>query len=229
MMAIISDIHGNLPALDAVLRRIDVLGCDAAYSLGDVGGYYCMVNQCIGRLRDRGIVHLMGNHDLYLVAGLPCPRSRSANACLDYQRRTIDADHLEWLAASPAALTLGDLSMVHGGWVDHVDEYLYHINADYFRDRPGRFFFSGHTHVQVLAEFGPKTYCNPGSVGQPRDGDPRAAFAVFDRGRITLERVEYDVAAVATAMEGAGFAPHFYRNLYGGTKIDGSLAEVRVG
>src|SRR3954471_2800602 len=146
MMAIISDIHGNLPALDAVLRRIDALGCDAVHSLGDVGGYYCMVNQCIGRLRERGIIHLMGNHDRYLVAGLPCPRSRSANVCLDYQQQIIDAGHLRWLAASPTALATSDLSMVHGGWIDNIEEYMYNISLNYFIDLPGRFFFSGHTH-----------------------------------------------------------------------------------
>lgn len=229
MMAILSDIHGNFPALVAVLRRIDALGCGAVYSLGDVGGYYCLINECIERLRERGIVHLMGNHDRYLVTGQPCPRSNSANTCLDYQRRIIAPDHLEWLAAAPTSLQLGNASMVHGGWEDPVDEYLYRVTADYFADRPGRFFFSGHTHVQVLAAFGPQVYCNPGSVGQPRDGDPRAAFAVFDGGQITLVRVEYDISAVAAAMQRAGFPPHFFSNLYQGTKIGGALAEVRVG
>ncbi|MDR3636049.1 MAG: metallophosphoesterase family protein [Isosphaeraceae bacterium] len=222
MMAILSDVHGNLPALDAVLRRIDALGCDTVYSLGDVAGYYCQVNECIDLLRERAIPHLMGNHDRYLAAGRACPRSSSANVCLDFQRQAIRPDNLEWLSQAREALTVGDVSMVHGGWLDPVDEYLDRVEADYFRGRPGRFFFSGHTHVQVLVDFGAQTYCNPGSVGQPRDGDPRAAFAWMDRGRITLERVAYDVDSIARAMNEAGFPSYFYNNLYYGTKIGGT-------
>jgi diadenosine tetraphosphatase ApaH/serine/threonine PP2A family protein phosphatase len=70
---------------------------------------------------------------------------------------------------------------------------------------------------------GEQVYCNPGSVGQPRDGDPRAAYAIFDDEKILLQRVTYDVDATTAAMHKAGFTEHFYDNLYLGTRIGGGL------
>src|SRR5437762_600828 len=76
MLAILADIHGNFPAMQAVLNRIDQLGCKRIISLGDVAGYYAQPNECIDALRARKILNLMGNHDHYLVTGSECPRSR---------------------------------------------------------------------------------------------------------------------------------------------------------
>src|SRR5579871_5640259 len=103
MLAILADIHGNRSALEAVLRRIDELDCERVISLGDVAGYYAQPNECIDSLRSRGIFHIMGNHDQYLVTGTECPRSRSANDCLRYHRTVISRDHLDWLSKSPQA------------------------------------------------------------------------------------------------------------------------------
>src|SRR5437016_5505793 len=84
-----------------------------------------------------------------------------------------------------------------------IDEYLEFPEAEYFSRVIGQTFMSGHTHVQAVHHFGDKVYCNPGSVGQPRDGDPRSAFAVYD-GEFTLHRVEYDMQVVFDLMEAAG-------------------------
>lgn len=219
MLAILADIHGNYPALLAALDRADQLGCERVISLGDVAGYYAQPNECIQVLRARRVLNLMGNHDHYLATGVACPRSQSANDCLDYQRKVIAEDNLEWLARSPISATLGEISMVHAGWNDPLEEYILDPEESYFRDRPGTIFLSAHTHVPMVRTFTEKVYANPGSIGQPRDGDPRAAFAVLDGRQIRIERVPYDIEATARAMDAAGFQQYYYRNLFAGTRI----------
>lgn len=226
MIAIFSDVHGNWPALRAVLQSADDLGCASAISLGDVAGYYPFINECCSALRGRSVVNLYGNHDHYLVSGMKCPRSKSANLCLDYQRATIAADHAAWLSRNPRRLTFDDCSLVHGGWVDEVDEYILRPSAAYFAPLSGRLFFSGHTHVQGQWKLGSKTYCNPGSVGQPREGDWRAAFATLDDGRIRLHRVSYDVEETIEHMRVLGFPEAFASNLRHGTRIGGGITEI---
>jgi predicted phosphodiesterase len=219
MLAILADVHGNYPALQVVLDRIDQLGCEQVISLGDVAGYYAQPNECVELLRARNIRNLMGNHDHYLVTGAACPRSQSANDCLSYQRKVISESNLEWLARSPVTEMLGEISMVHAGWDDPLDEYIVDPQEVYFRDRPGTIFLSAHTHIPLIRNFGSKLYANPGSVGQPRDGDPRSAFAVLDGRKIRIERVAYDIEATARAMRDAGFSPYYYNNLLAGTRI----------
>ena len=117
--------------------------------------------------------------------------------------------------------------MVHGGWRDPLDEYLTTVDGAYFDTLPGRFFFSGHTHVQALIPIGNgRWYCNPGSVGQPRDGDPRAAYALFDGRTVELVRIEYDVDEIAAAMRCAGFAESMSEHLYVGTRIGGGVSRI---
>lgn len=228
MLAIISDVHGNYPALKAVMDEIDHLECEHIVSLGDVAGYYCMINECIDLMRRRNTVKLMGNHDDYLVRNTPCPRSNSANKCLDYQRLIITSENLQWLADAVESVKLNNISMVHAGWNDSLDEYLYELSVEYFADKQEKYFFSGHTHVQMVAELGDKTYCNPGSVGQPRDGDWRAAFAVLHNEQVYLKRVEYDVDFIATTMKNAGFDSYYYSNLYEGTRIGGQISQIHI-
>ena len=87
---------------------------------------------------------------------------------------------------------------------------------------------SGHTHVQGLWRVGDKTYGNPGSVGQPRDGDARAAFAVLQDGAITLFRTPYNIDAITKASREAGYEERAYMNLYAGTRVGGSTSRVAV-
>jgi hypothetical protein len=82
--------------------------------------------------------------------------------------------------------------------------------------------------VQLLARFRNKCYCNPGSVGQPRDGDPRAAYALFDEGSIVLKRVSYDIDRIAEEMGRVGFEKYFFENLYCGRRIGGKTSSVRI-
>lgn len=225
MIAILSDIHGNLPALEAVLAKVDALGCTRIISLGDIAGYYAQPGECIDLLAQRNVVNIMGNHDYYLVSGTGCPRSKLVAEITEYHRKIVTPEQVAWLARSPSHIIEGDRYFVHGGWKDPMDQYLYRVNmADLPSD--ACWFFSGHTHVQVLMDAQGKTYCNPGSVGQPRDGDPRAAFAVLNEDGIDLYRVEYDIDLAAFHMREAGFPQHCYENLYIGAQIGGRIDKV---
>lgn len=221
-LALISDIHGNLAALEAVLARLDALGVSDILCLGDVAGYYAELDACVDLLRQRNIPSLMGNHDGYIAYNEPCPRSNSANRSLEYQRANMRADTLNWLQSQPLKRSRGTLECVHAGWNDPLDEYTTPTDS-YFDPLPGDVFASGHTHVQYIWRGVHKSYCNPGSVGQPRDGNPLAAFAIWDGNGFELHRVAYDIMRTQHVMERAGFSAYFFENLRVGSRIGGVI------
>ena len=209
MIAIISDVHGNYEALSKVLGKIDSMDITEIYCLGDVVGYYSQVNECCDELRERNVKCIMGNHDWYMVSGSKCPRSCSVNDCLEFQREIISVDNLNWISTFPVIIHAYGISMVHGGWLNPIDEYL-DLTEDYFDNLENKIFASGHTHIQGIYCCKDKVYCNPGAVGQPRDGDNRAAFATFDGKEFKLHRVEYNIKKVGELMERAGFNQYYY-------------------
>lgn len=217
MIAIISDVHGNYTALKEVLNQIDKMQIKKTYCLGDTVGYYTEINECCSELRERAIKSVMGNHDWYFIRNTDCPRSKSVNDCLRYQRAIIEQGNYDWLGTLPTHLMAEGISMVHGGWNDNIDEYV-KLTDEYFTTIDGKYFMSGHTHVQTIKVFDEKIYCNPGSVGQPRDNDHRAAFATFDGKNFELHRVAYDIERVGILMEKAGFSGYYYGCLRTGAK-----------
>ena len=214
-IGIISDIHGNYEALKVVLAELDRMSVSEVICLGDVVGYYAQVNECCDELRARAIPCVMGNHDWYMAGGGFCPRSKSVNDCLVYLRKVITDENVEWLRSFPVQRRFDGLHVVHGGWADPLDEYLKWTES-YFDNIPGHRFVSGHTHVPMIRTSGGKTYCNPGSVGQPRDNDPRAAFATYD-GEFELHRAAYDPQPVFDLMKAAGFSDYYYGGLKTGS------------
>lgn len=219
-IALISDIHGNYPALQAVFDRIHLEDCDLVVSLGDVAGYYCMVNECVDLCRSNGVVNILGNHDYYLISSTGCPRSTTANICIEFQKRIITPENLEWLHESITTYRNAHYWFVHGGWNNSLDEYVESFDFSRFLGCGKRIFASGHTHIQHIQQAGHLTYVNPGSVGQPRDGDPRAAFAVIDSaGEVSLHRVRYDVDKITSVMTQNSFENRFFDGLYTGTRI----------
>jgi putative phosphoesterase len=220
MIAILSDIHGNYVALEQVLKAVDKMGITEIYCLGDIVGYYPQVNEVCDALRQRGAKCVIGNHDWYMVADSFCDRSQTVNDTLAYQKKIITKENLEWLKSLPVHQEFEGLSMVHGGWTDPIDEYL-EPNKEYFDKVGGKYFASGHKHIQRLEDYGDKVYCNPGSVGQPRDNDNRAAFATWDGAKFELHRVAYDFEAVGKLMETAGFSGYYYQRLATGAKDNG--------
>ena len=219
MIGLISDVHGNYPALCAVLEKLDNLGCENIISLGDVTGYYCMVKECIEEFRNRKIVNLLGNHDYYIINNTQCERSYTANLCLKYQRKILTESEVEWLRRSPLSLEKDGIKMVHGGWHNYIDEYL--EDFTFLNDKTDTaLYVSGHTHVQKYIEGKYANYLNPGSVGQPRDHIPSAAYAIVDEKRnVQLYRTEYDIDWIVYEMKKVGFEERMSSCLYYGMKI----------
>ncbi|CAG1021309.1 hypothetical protein MTYM_00912 [Methylococcales bacterium] len=227
MIAVVSDVHGNFPALQAVLEAAFSLGCNRIISLGDVVGYYAEPNKCINLLKSYGALNIMGNHDSYLVSGTNCPRSKMVEEITNYHRRIVSPENLAWLSQSKSYLIANNNYFAHGSWQDPLDQYLYKVSAAHI-PADAKNLFTGHTHVQALIKFGGQQYCNPGSVGQPRDGNPQAAFAVLLGNEIQLHRVEYDIDKTAFAMQAAGFPARYYENLYIGAQIGGRIDKIMI-
>ncbi len=227
-IAVISDVHSNLQALTAVLERIEALAVDALYCLGDVVGYGARPAECLELVRARATGVVQGNHDALIAdASLQLDFNVYSLAAVTHNRGLLSPEQLAWLGALPTSLRpLPGTCFVHGAPGDR-DRYLVFLDdllevsaALMEDDGPGTCFF-GHTHHQVLfdgqsllrpqpgtvaADPGRRVLINPGSVGQPRDGDPRAAFAVWERGaaQVTFHRVAYDLEGARQDILGAG-------------------------
>jgi predicted phosphodiesterase len=224
-IALISDLHANIEAFEAVLARIDQLGVDRIYCLGDIVGYHADPERCIERLRERQIRSLAGNHDR-AVAGLSKPLHFGSRArrAVGWTRERLSAESMQFLASLPVADRPCDgCFAVHGALHPEPNTELHlstrqRVSASLTELASGRFgarlCFFGHTHRPVVhalsrglvdsrdvdgeltIRLDPRaaTLVNPGSVGQPRDGDARAAFALYDSDAsvVSFHRVAYD-------------------------------------
>ena len=220
-LAVISDIHGNYPALKAVLNDIDNNNVDEIICLGDVVGYYCQVNECIDLIRERNIYCLLGNHDYYMISGTCC-ESKTVKMCIDYQHTIIREDNLEWLRTLRSSFDTDVVSFRHGGWNDDVEERITVFDFSAIVDYSQKLFFSGHTHKQVVQvdQNSNKIYANPGSVGQPRDNDPRSAYLIVHPDiRIELKRVSYDIDEIVNKMKEANQGDWIWKGLYTGEQV----------
>ena len=226
---VISDVHANYDALEAVLK--DAGAVDETWCLGDIVGYGPDPNLCVEAIRERpNLTCLLGNHDVAMLGRMPLSAfNGEARRSLDLQSRILSADTVDFLRSLPdTALTRGEVTLAHGSPRDPVWEYVLstlsaRLNFDYF-DTP--FCFVGHAHLQCMFQLDearnrvtmestkpnglvtmtPRAIFNPGSVGQPRDRDPRAAYAIFDSEARTWEprRVEYDISAVQARIRAMG-------------------------
>ena len=225
MLALLSDIHANLTALDAVLADAEARGATRILCLGDVVGYNGEPEDCVQRMKSAGAVNILGNHDSYITTGQNCERSRVVAGIIDRHRAELSEDSIAWLDASRDHVRDGDTLFLHGGPNDHVDEYLYDVGPDTFPDGVRRL-FAGHTHVQARHDFSAGTFVNPGSVGQPRDGDPRAAYAILQGDDIAFHRVAYDIEATIAVMRAKGYEDYTWRGLPVGAQINGKISEI---
>jgi diadenosine tetraphosphatase ApaH/serine/threonine PP2A family protein phosphatase len=220
-IAVLSDVHANLEALSAVLRKVDLAKPDVLVSLGDLVGYNADPEACVSVVLDRAAASVRGNHDKAVAGlmGLEWFNPVAAEAAR-WTRRAIGSEalaRLSRLAAGPVAMA-GGVLLCHGTPYDE-DEYLVSESAveEAFRtmerEHPeARYCLHGHTHAPLAVELTggrwrrlagspirletPSRYLlNPGSVGQPRDGNPRASFGILDtsRGSWRIVRVPYDV------------------------------------
>ncbi|MCL4394700.1 MAG: metallophosphatase family protein [Chloroflexi bacterium] len=236
---LVSDIHANLVALDTVLTEAHPF--DQVWCLGDVVGYGPEPNACIKRLRTFDLLCLAGNHDWAALGKLDLEEfNPDARFAAIWTRDQLSPANLDWLRALPDRVpTQAErFTLVHGSPRYPIWEYVLtpavaRTNFDYFETPVC---LMGHTHVPVVYRYQPgdqnatahtlaentpfllsdeRMMINPGSVGQPRDGDPRAAYAILDLDALTLThyRVEYDIAATQARMERFGLPPRLISRL----------------
>jgi predicted phosphodiesterase len=237
LVAVLSDIHSNLRALDAVLGSLGAV--DAIWHLGDVVGYGPEPDAVVARLREIGAVGVKGNHDDAVCGGESIEDfNPDARTAAEWTRARAKWTTLAYLEALPESLTPPGtgFTLVHGSPRGPIWEYLTSTQAarENLALFETRYCLVGHTHVPLVFRerrgrveaivVDPESrlrlderraFLNPGSVGQPRDGDPTASYLILDTaaGRATWQRVAYDVAATQTAMLAAGLPPRLARRL----------------
>jgi putative phosphoesterase len=211
-VALLADIHANLPALKAVLE--DLPPVDTIVCLGDVVGYYADPNEVCELLRDRAIPTIRGNHDAYVIDALRPHPDRAAAYRTAWTRDVLRPDHLTWLKALPISLEFHweklDVKIHHATPWDE-EGYLYPDSErlNEIRLPKNRFLILGHTHWPMLKQCGEGFVLNPGSVGQPRDCNPMSSYAILDcaSGNAEFRRVGYDVAELQVRLRKLGWDP----------------------
>lgn len=234
-LAVLSDIHSNLAALDAV--RADMPSVDQVWVLGDIVGYGPQPNEVIRALQELGARSVMGNHDGAAVGMVDVSWfNPDAATAIGWTTDAIDDNARAYIAALPEVRREGELTGVHGSPRDPTWEYITgpgvaSANLDAFETRLCLF---GHTHVPAIFRAddgqaaivpatpgepvtldGSRALLNPGSVGQPRDGNPAASYMVMDleAGTVEFHRVRYDIPATQRLMQQAGLPPRLAERL----------------
>jgi predicted phosphodiesterase len=230
-VAVISDVHGNVQALEAVLEAIDAVQVDEIWCLGDVVGYGARPDACARLIEERCAVCLVGNHDLAVLGALDVSTfSDQAAAAVRWTKAETTAETLDFLRDLEPAETRQGVGMFHASPRDPIWEYVLSLDQaeDALDAQTERIGLIGHSHVALffMRELQARSHVqgaqagdgallsledgtwllNPGSVGQPRDGDSRAAWLELDTERWAAQyhRVPYDIEAAATAILAAG-------------------------
>jgi predicted phosphodiesterase len=228
-VAVITDIHANLPALHAALARIDELGITDVYCGGDLVGYGPHPNEVCALIAERAIPTIYGNYDYAIARDLDdcgcayiTPHDRElGQQSVDWTLAHTEQASKDFMRDLPfdARLAVGDheVHLVHGS-PRKVNEYLFEDKPSSLYERlaaaeTARAMVFGHTHKPWIHAYGGVVFVNCGSVGKPKDGDPRGAFAVLTAGAdapaVTIERFEYDARAVADEVAAVGLPAEF--------------------
>ncbi|MDY6770205.1 MAG: metallophosphoesterase family protein [Candidatus Nanohaloarchaea archaeon] len=211
-MLVLSDIHANLPALEAVLA--DAGDHDTVVCCGDLVGYYTWPDAVVQRVRDEGMLAVRGNHDEAVVTESSFGFTGAAAEAVRWTRDRISDDARSYLEDLPYTrrdeVAGADVFVAHGSPRRPVEEYVYpeQVDARFLQEQSidVDVLLLGHTHTPMVEHVQDTLVVNPGSAGQPRDGDPRASYAVVDPDAATadIRRVEYDVKRVQDAVRAAG-------------------------
>ena len=229
---IFSDVHGNLEALETVLSLFEKEGVEEYLCAGDIVGYGAEPRECIAKIRSLGVKGVGGNHDWACVGMFPVedfnPFAREA---ILWTRNVLGAEEFSFLKSLRDICTFGDITLVHGS-LDSPEEFRYIFDVESaiptLELLQTRVCFVGHSHLpmiisrsaegtiahhhdggKVKMEKDHRYLVNVGSVGQPRDGDPRAACAIFDSDTsfVAIKRVPYDIVSAQKKIIQAGLPP----------------------
>ena len=204
-IAALADIHSNLPALEAVFEAMPPV--DTVLCVGDIVGYYPWPAEALEQIRDRNIPCVQGNHDRAVAQESSFRFNSMAKAGVDLALNQLSDEQRDWLAGLPQYRHVHDgrIAMVHGHPAD-PDRYTYPdaFHSDLLGEE--ELLLLGHTHIQHAAVVEGGIIVNPGSVGQPRDGDPRASFSVIDLESHTVDerRVDYNIERVIREVSAKG-------------------------
>ncbi len=237
-IGLISDIHANLDALEAVLRVLDGCNVDRVICLGDVVGYGAEPNECCHLVQKVADEVVLGNHDAAVCGRMDYSYYRlGARKALDWHAEHLTEKNLEWLRSLPYEYCIENLSFSHGSPL-HLSEFEYIFVLEQMRElvmdfpQMKKVTFIGHSHLckcfryndsraeeelhtrfHLLGDM--KYVITVGSVGQPRDYDPRACFGVFDTQEMRFEyiRVRYDVDSAVRKIRATDLAPAFAQRL----------------
>jgi|APHM01.1.fsa_nt_gi phosphoesterase, MJ0936 family len=222
-IGLISDIHANLPALQAVLD--DMPAVDRLICAGDIVGYNPYPSACVDLVRERCDTVIKGNHDRTVQTPFQYAHSEMARAGLEYANKALSQEQHEWLESLPprAECADGQFKLAHSHPdPDRLGEYVmpedFTAVADHLSECRG--VVLGHTHVQHAETVDGNTIVNPGSVGQPRDGDPAAAYAVIelrtDMADVSLYRTSYDINQIVEKLNETNLPERTAQRLYAG-------------
>jgi len=226
-IAVLSDIHSNYDALQAVLSAVGTY--DALVCVGDLVGYGAQPNEVVSEMRSlKPEAIVMGNHDYAVSTGDTSGFVHHAVQAVEWTRKEITPENLEYISSlrSKAMLTANGvtIALVHGSPRDPLNEYIYPGTPDFilkslFDESQQRVLLLGHTHVPFSQGFNSNLIGNPGSVGQPRDEDPRASFAILELSagiKFQIHRVDYDIDAAASKITIRGLPRILADRLYVG-------------
>jgi predicted phosphodiesterase len=219
--AFISDVHANLVAFLAVMERIEHLGIESIFNAGDIVGYYPLPNEIIHQFREHDIVTIKGNHDQAVLDAETGPMNSIAVSVVNWTAKKIGPEERRYLGGLEDRMdvNIGPFrSSIFHGSPRCPDEYIYEDDAtEELLDCCGsRLLVLGHTHVPFVKYTDKGVIMNPGSVGQPRDGDPRACFMTYDstKDHFELHRVDYDMSIVVKEMEKQGLPRYLADRLW---------------
>jgi putative phosphoesterase len=221
-LVFISDIHSNLEALEAVLKEIEKIGPREVYCIGDLCGYGANPKEVIRTVRELNIPCSMGNHDFAIATGDTSWFNPYAAEAIEWTRKQLNEEELSFLSNLKLRMLVTvsgiKILMVHGSPKDYLYDYLYEPDQETVRNVECEVLVVGHTHIPFIREVGDKIVLNAGSVGQPRDGDPRASFVVFDvdSKKAEIVRVEYDIDKAAQKIINSGLPRILAERLYEG-------------
>jgi diadenosine tetraphosphatase ApaH/serine/threonine PP2A family protein phosphatase len=227
-VAVISDIHSNLHALEAVLADIQAEAPDEVWCLGDIVGYGAQPNECVDAVREAVRLSLSGNHDLAVLGTIDVAAfSGDAGAAARWTRTVLGESQAEWLGGLKPSADRAGVQLFHGSPRDPVWDYVLseEIAKASILQTTAPLLLVGHSHIALALRWdgeqmsgglapagtevdlgGGRFVLNPGSVGQPRDGDPRAAWLLIDEeaGRAAFRRVPYPIVRAQAAIRANG-------------------------
>lgn len=226
-LAFISDVHANLHALNAVLIALKRFSIDEIWCCGDIIGYNAFPQECLEIMREREIPSVIGNHEWATLTGDATWFNPYGVAGINYCRKKLSDIDLNFLREFPLEQEVKKDGVIfyfaHGSPRDTLFEYIFPWSSDNIlrecaKKIDAEIIVLGHTHIPMKKTVNDITFLNPGSVGQPRDGDPKASFMVFNTINKTCKwyRIEYDIDGAAESIRANKLPSFLAERLYVG-------------